>query len=254
LILGEDKKRLSKRHGAVSVLEYRDQGYLADAMSNFLALLGWSPGDDREKLSRAELVEAFDFDGVGKAGAVFDLQKLEWLNGRYLDDLAVDELLPAVRRELEREGLWREEFDGERREWFLKLVALLQPRARKIPDFVDLGRPYLDPSDEFEYDPKGVKKHLRGEDLPDRLRTLRDRFAGLDTWEADRLESAVRSLAEEREISAGKLIHPTRLAVTGRKDSPGLFEVLELLGRDRSLARLDRLIEYVGERRQGQVS
>jgi glutamyl-tRNA synthetase len=254
LILGEDKKRLSKRHGAVSVLEYRDAGYLADAMFNFLALLGWSPGDDREKLSRDELVEAFNFAGVGKAGAVFDLRKLEWLNGQYLDDLAVEELVPLVRSELERAGLWQEEYDGDRMDWLLKLVALLQPRARKMPDFVDIGRPYLDPSDELEYDPKGVKKHLKGDDLVDRLRALRDRLAALEAWEAEPMETALRSLAEEREISAGKLIHPTRLAVTGRKDSPGLFEVLELLGQDRSLSRLDRLIRFVEERREGPVS
>lgn len=248
LILGEDKKRLSKRHGAMSIMEYRDMGYLSDAMFNFLSLLGWSPGDDRQKMSLPELIETFDFRGVGKAGAVFDLTKLEWLNGQYIDDLPVEALLPHLRADLERSELWEAEYDGEGRERVLKILELVQPRARTLHDLAEIAEPFFHRSDEFDYDPKGVKKHLKGEDLTDRLTKLHAKLSALQEWSPEHLENAVRELADELEISAGKLIHPARLAVTGRTASPGLFEVLELIGRDRSLARLNNLIGFIERR------
>jgi glutamyl-tRNA synthetase len=241
LILGDDKKRLSKRHGAVSVLAYREQGYLPQAMLNFLALLGWSPGDDRQKMTLDELIAAFDLDGVGKSPAVFDLQKLEWLNGQYLDEQPTESLVPAVREQLVAAGLWDGAFDGERRRWLLELLELLKPRCRKLTDFVEQGRPYLEPGDAVEYEAKARKKHVK-EGTRDLLKELRGRLAALEEWEADPLERTLRELADSRQVSAGKLIHPTRLAVTGRGASPGLFEVLVLLGRDRTLGRMDRLI------------
>jgi len=245
LILGPDKKRLSKRHGAVSVLEYRDRGYLADAMFNFLALLGWNPGEGDEKLSREALIERFSLDAVGRSGAVFDLTKLDWLNGRYIDDLAPERMAEAVRPHLEEAGLWDDDLSGDRRGWFLELLALLQPRCRSLRDAVLQGRPFLDRSDDLTYDERAARKHLKGDDLGERLHGLRERLAACETWDADHLETVVRTLADERGLSAGKLIHPVRLAVTGRGESPGLFEVLALLGRERTLARIDRLIASV---------
>ncbi len=245
LILGPDKKRLSKRHGAVSVLAYRDDGYLPGAMFNFLALLGWNPGDGNEKRSRDALVAAFGFDGVGKSGAVFDVAKLEWLNGQYIDDLPAPALVEAVRPRLVEAGLWSEEFDGPRADWLTAVLTLLQPRCRTLPAFVEQGRPLLDPSDDLEYEDKPARKHLKEADVAERLRATRDRFAACEAWTTGALEDALRALAEETGTSAGQLIHPVRLAVTGRGASPGLFEVLELLGRDRSLARIDRLVGLV---------
>ena len=245
LILGADKKRLSKRHGAISVLEYREAGYLAEAMFNFLALLGWNPGDGTEKLSHDMLVARFGFDGVGRSGAVFDLAKLEWLNGRYIDDLASRELVEAVRPHLERAGLWSEEFRGMRAAWLESLLALLQPRCRTLEAFVEQARPFLDPSDDLPYEDKPTRKHLREAEVADRLRVLRERLAACPAWIPEPLEAVLRAVADEHGVSAGKLIHPTRLAVTGRGASPGLFEVLEVLGRDRTLARIDRLIRLL---------
>jgi glutamyl-tRNA synthetase len=245
LILGEDRKRLSKRHGAVSVLEYRDRGYLPDAMFNFLALLGWSPGDDRQLLDRTELIEAFDLPGVGRSGAIFDLQKLEWMSGQYMMATPPERLGTLARPFLERATLWRPEFDDEQRAWLLELLNLLRPRVRTLEGFVTQGRPYLEPSDEIEYDAKAAKKHLKGEALVDDLQELERRLVALEHWQPDALERVLRSLAEERSLSAAKLIHPTRLAVTGRGASPGIFAVLDLLGRERSLRRLRRLIEQV---------
>ena len=250
LILGEDKKRLSKRHGAVSVLAYRDEGYLPDAMFNFLAFLGWNPGDERERMPRAELIEAFGLSRVGRSGAVFDLRKLEWLNGQYLNDCPAEDLLDDARRDLEAEGLWSDDYDGERRAWLLDVLALLKSRARTVRDLVPSGRYLFDPSNRVDYDPKAVKKHLKGDSLADDLRAVRDLLASASDWSPEALESAVRGLAEERGLSAGKLIHPVRLAVTGRKDSPGMFEVLALVGKDRATARVDRLVEFVETRKR----
>ncbi len=251
LILGEDRKRLSKRHGAVSVLEYRDRGYLPGAMFNFLTLLGWSPDEDREKLDRDQLIRAFDLSGVGRSGAVFDLDKLDWLNGQYLNEMEAEALVPWVRSRLEQAGLWREGFDGAERKTLLDTLELLKSRARTLDDFVERARPYLDPADDFAYDTKAEKKHLRAEGLPDDLRALEGTLSQVERWEAPALERAVRELAEQRGLSAGKLIHPTRLAVTGQGVSPGIFEVLEVIGRDRSLRRLRRLIEHVEQRGDG---
>jgi len=248
LILGEDRKRLSKRHGAVSVLANRDQGYLPQAMFNFLALLGWSPGDDREKLDRQELIRAFDLSGVGKSGAVFDLTKLEWLNGLYLNDSTAEDLVPLLRPRLEATGLWRAELDGTDRETLLTTIDLLKSRARTLDDLVDRSGPYLDPADDFEYDAKAEKKHLKGDGLAEHLEALEVSLTGVASWEVEPLEAALRAVAEERELSAGKLIHPTRLAVTGQGVSPGIFEVLVVLGRERSLRRLRRLIDHLRRR------
>ena len=248
LILGEDKKRLSKRHGATSVLEYRDDGYLPEAVFNFLALLGWSPGDDRQKMTDSELIGAFSFAGVSRAGAVFDVQKLEWLNGQYIAALPVDEFVSLTKPRLQAAGLWREEYDGMRREWLRQVAALVQPRCKTLADVVEAARPLLDPSDEYPYEEDAAEKHLAGGDVAGHIAALRDSLADVEPWERKGLEAALRRLAETRGVSAGKLIHPTRLAVTGRGASPGIFEVLEILGRERSIARMERLVRYLSER------
>src|SRR5262249_35225440 len=135
LILGPDRKRLSKRHGAVSVGLYREEGFLPEAFRNFLALLGWSPGDDSQVLRSSDLVARFSLSGVSRTNAVFDRAKLEWFNQEYLHTLPVDELLPFVRSELERSGLWRAEWASGERDWFARTVDLLRPRTRLLPDF-----------------------------------------------------------------------------------------------------------------------
>ena len=248
LILGEDKKRLSKRHGAVSVLEYRDQGYLPQSVFNFLSLLGWSPEDEQEKMNRETLIERFDLSRVGRSGAIFDLKKLDWLNGEYLAEMQPEELVPLVRPSLEAEGLWRDSFDGDERDLLHQVLTMLQGRTRRIGDFAQFGRPYLDPSNDFPYDPKFEKKHLKGDGLADNIQALTDRFRAAERWDEESLEGALRGLAEERGISAGKLIHPTRLALTGMGVGPGIFDVILAVGRDRSLARMDRMVRYLAER------
>lgn len=247
LILGTDKKRLSKRHGAVSVLAYRDEGFLPEAMLNFLSLLGWNPGDERECLTREELIEAFSLERVGRSGAIFDTEKLTALNRLHFMRLPLEELAGRVRPALEAAGLWSDELLAQRRDWFLRLLEVLRDRARRLEDFADYAEPFLSEAERFDYEEKPARKHLKGEDLPARLERWIAALESVDDWRPEPLEQALRGLAEELEIGSGKLIHPTRLALTGRGVGPGLFEVMELVGRERSLARLRALVGWLAQ-------
>lgn len=244
LILGPDKSKLSKRHGATALLDYRDKGYLPEAMVNFLALLGWSPGDGREKLSREEMVEEFSIEGVTKRGSVFDEAKLEWLNGLYIRELPLEDLYKRVSPFWVRSKFVRPGELDDRREWLLRLLGLLRERARKLTDFAE-GATYFfrDPED---YDPDGQRKHWKDPSLTaERLRLLGERLAGVEPFKEAPIEAAVRGLAEELGVSAAKLIHPARLAVSGKTFGPGLFEMLALLGKETVLRRLDRAVEFL---------
>ena len=238
LLLGEDKKKLSKRHGAVAVGDYRDRGIRPEAMVNFLALLGWSPDDGREIMTREELTQAFSLEGVGNRGAVFDHQKLEWMNGQYLSRLGADELWPDVERELRRRGWWCEEFAGAQRDWFRRLLDLLKARARTVTDLAEASAPYV--ADEFEVDPQAERKHFKDPEVAARLEALAAVLAKVEPFTEPGLEAALRGEAEKLGVGAAKLIHPARVAVTGREVGPGVFEALALVGRERTLARLRR--------------
>ena len=244
LILGADKKRLSKRHGATSVMEYERQGYLPEALVNFLALLGWSPGDDREILSRDELIASFTLEGITGSNAVFDVGKLDWMNGQYIARMSVEPLARAVVPLLVREGLWPAATPAT--EWLLRLLALLQPRAKRLTDFVDQARPFL--AETVEYEDEAVRKHLGVAGLSQHVNALAQALREVVPFDEQHVEAVVRRTAEQQDIKAAPLIHATRVAVTGRTASPGIFEVLVLLGRDRTLARLDRLASFLDTR------
>jgi glutamyl-tRNA synthetase len=246
LILGADKKRLSKRHGATSVTEYRRLGYLPDAMLNFLALLGWSPGDDRELLSRQELIDAFALEGISGGNAVFNVEKLDWMNGQYIARLPIETLANEVEPLLRAEGLWPDGTLPEARVWLMKALELLRPRAKRLTDFAVQLRPFL--SDTVEYEPDAVAKHLGIPALHDHVGALVSRLRTTSPFDEPHVEAAVRETAAERGIKAGSLIHAVRVGVTGRATSPGLFEVLVLLGRERTVARLERLGSYLTAR------
>jgi glutamyl-tRNA synthetase len=246
LILGPDKKRLSKRHGATSVMEYRRLGYLPDAVVNFLALLGWSPGDDRELMSRRELIEAFDLEGISGGNAVFNTEKLDWMNGQYVARLSRDELAVHVEPLLREAGLWPERPSAEQRAWLVRILELLRPRAKRLTDFVEQARPFL--VDTVEYEPDAIEKHLGAPGLRDHVAALVSALRTLTPFDESHVEAAVRGTASQRGLKAGNLIHATRVAVTGRTTSPGLFEVLVLLGRERTLDRLGRLDAFLATR------
>jgi len=236
LILGPDKKRLSKRHGATSVMEYARGGYLPEAMTNFLALLGWSPGGDRELLTRDELVAAFALEGISGGNAVFNPEKLDWFNQQHLMRLAPDELALRVKPSFEAAGQWRDEFLGDRRAWFFSVLDLFRPRAKRLDDFAAQSRFFF--VDTLEYDAAAVEKHLRATDMDEHLAALDAAFASLDTFDPVSIEAALRSVADARGVKAGSLIHAMRVAMTGKTVSPGLFDVLSLLGRARVRQRL----------------
>jgi glutamyl-tRNA synthetase len=240
LIMGPDKKRLSKRHGATSVMEYERQGYLPEAMVNFLALLGWSPGNDDEMLSKDELIRRFTLEGISTGNAVFNTEKLDWFNHQYLMRRTDDDLTGVLRPWLERAGLWHDDLAGRRRAWFHEVLALLRPRAKRLGEFVDGARPFLEAP--ASYDAEGRAKHLAAPELPGHLSALREAYATLEPFTEAALEATLRSVAEARGVKAGVLIHATRLGMTGRTVSPGLFEMLRLLGRETVVTRLERLV------------
>jgi len=234
LILGPDKKRLSKRHGATSVGEYETQGYLPEAMVNFLALLGWSPGSDEELFTRAELVARFSLEGISGGNAVFNPDKLDWFNQQHIMRLTGAEILARLGPDLAAAGLTSAAMAEPRRTE--QAIDLVKPRAKKLADIVPPLTPFI--ADTFERDPAAVAKHLSAPDLGPHLAAWRDRLADVTPFEPGPIEAALRAVAEERGIKAGILIHATRVAVTGQAVSPGLFDVLALVGRERVLRRL----------------
>ena len=237
---------MSKRHGATSIREYRDEGFLPEAFRNFLALLGWSPGDDREFLRTPELVEWFGLGGVSRTNAVFDRAKLEWFNTQYLQKLPIEALLPAVESELKRAGLWREEWANNQREWLAKTVDLIRPRTRLLPDFTTWARAFF--SDEFAYDDTAREKFWKDERLAGMLGKLADGLAGLANWSHDACDRVLRDLAAAEAVKAGLLINATRVAIVGQAVAPPLFDTMLAIGQRRVVARLRRAVEFLGKK------
>jgi glutamyl-tRNA synthetase len=243
LILGTDKKRLSKRHGATSVTEYATQGYLPEAMVNFLALLGWSPGTDQELFTHDELVAAFALEGISGGNAVFNPEKLDWMNAQHVARIPPVEIVTRIRPSLEAAGLWSDDLQGARAAWIHKAIALVLPRVKKLDDFAAQLEPFLAAG--VTYDPAAVEKHLGTAGLADHVAALAEAFGALPAYDAASSEAALRATAEARGVKAGPLIHATRVGVTGKAVSPGLFEVLELVGRDSVVVRLGALERFL---------
>jgi glutamyl-tRNA synthetase len=239
LILGPDKRRLSKRHGATSVMEYERQGILPEAMFNFLALLGWSPGNDQELFTREALIEAFSLEGISSSNAVFNPEKLEWFNSQHIARLGGDDITTRLEPVLRELGWWDDALRGERREWFHQVIEVLKPRAKKLRDLADQGRYFfVDPG---SYDEAAVKKHLSSPGLAAQVSTWRETLAGIEPFTPQAIEESLRACAAALGIKAATLIHATRIALTGQGVSPSLFDVAALVGRARAVDRLARL-------------
>lgn len=237
LILGPDKSRLSKRHGATDVNIYRREGFLPEAFRNFLALLGWAPGGDEEFLRTKDLIAKFSLEGVSRTNGVFDRVKLEWFNTQYLQKLPIEELLPQVEQQLRQDGLWKEEWAaGAGHEWFSKTVDLLRPRVRLLPDFSSWSRAFF--SDDFTIDPAAKAKFWKDEKVPALLKTLADALASLTEWNHDACDHASRKVAEDAGVKAGLLINATRVAIVGQAVAPPLFDTMVVLGQERVVRRL----------------
>jgi len=212
-------------------------GVLPDALFNFLSLLGWAPGDDREILTRAEAAQLFDLSDVNKAPAVFDQEKLLWMNGQYLMRMSADEIYPHLLRLL---GDAPPPLDAIR-----SAIELNKMRARTLVDLVAQLQPFMVADEAIEYEADAVKKHLKGDDIAEKMTELHEALANVEPFDVTSTEQALRTLAESRGVGAGKLIHPLRLALTGRGASPPIFDVAVGLGRERSLRRLQRLIDWL---------
>ena len=248
MILGADKRKLSKRQGATSIMEYRDQGYLPEAILNFLALLGWSPGDGREKMSLEEMIQAYSVEGLNVKDAVFDEQKLEWLNGQHLNDLTIGRLLNDITPHWIDAGLIIEADISERRPWLERVIGQIRGRCKRLGDFVEKGRYFFQEPETYEEAAR--QKHWSRPEAAGWLAGLADRFAKATVFTAASAEAELRALAESLGTSAGDLIHPTRLAVSGVSGGPGLFEMLEVLGRETVVRRLRRAVEYLNQEAQ----
>jgi len=238
MIHGTDGKKLSKRHGATAVADYRLLGILPGAMVNFLALLGWSPGGDREVMSLGDMIAVFTEEGLLRKASVFDPKKLEWMNGQHLSRMSAAQLEPIATPAILAAELTTEEDLHKRRDWYLSLLDLLRVRARTIEDIVRQARPYF--VDLIEYDPEAVAKHWRdGSETAKLLTATHERLATLAEWTPAAMEEALRALAEELGTTGGKIFQPLRIALTGLTVSPGIFDVLLMLGRERALARIE---------------
>ena len=244
LILGADKSRLSKRHGATDVNMYRSEGFLPEAFRNFLALLGWSPGGDEEFVRTKDLIEKFSLEGVSRTNAVFDRPKLEWFNTQYLQRLPIEDLLPAVENALKGSGLWKPEWaagaapgpDARDHRWFAGTVDLLRPRVRLLPDFSKWARAFF--SDEFMRDPAAKEKFWKDPKVPELLAKLADALGSLKEWNHDSCDHATRAVAEVGGVKAGLLINATRVAIVGQAVAPPLFDTMVVLGQQRVVRRL----------------
>jgi glutamyl-tRNA synthetase len=257
LILAPNKAKLSKRkHGeVVSLTTYRDRGFVPAAFRNYLALLGWSPGEEqKEIMSLAEMVERFALEGVHRSNAVFNFsehdprqwtdQKALWMNAEYVRTMTLEELLPMVKNELEAAGLWRPEYETEERAWFERTVELIRQRFITLKDFSGQGRAYF--ADEFEYDEAAVAKNLKKDSaLRELLPRLAARLETVEPWTLEAIEQALRAFAEEVGVKAGLFINASRTALTGQSVGPSMFDVFEVIGRERSAARLRSAAQLV---------
>ena len=237
MILGEDGSRMSKRHGATSVTDYRTKGYLPDALVNFIALLGWSPGHDQELLTRQEMIEKFTLKRVNKTSSRFDFTKLDWMNSKYIQNLPVGNLVSELQPYIKDANLESEVVSDE---WLHKLVELYKERFRTLPEFVTLTTPFF--SDEIEYEEKAVQKHLKKSNSSLVIDALKKLKEVKDFSSIGELENCLRSITTEHSIGFGKLAQPIRVALIGKSASAGIFETLELLGKDKTLKRLEYAI------------
>jgi glutamyl-tRNA synthetase len=234
LILGPDKTRLSKRHGATSVISYKDEGIVPEAFRNFLALLGWTPpAGTPEIMGDAQLISLFDLGAISRSDAVFDHTKLDWFNTEYIRSYDAKKLLPLIEEEWKKVSVKNEIHDQKS---LLEIIDLLKPRARNLKDFATSFRAYF--TDDFQLDPAAVEKFMKDSSIGPMLGDLADRYEGNDGFTEQSTELLLRALATEKNVKAGTLINGARVALTGQSVAPSLFAVMMALGREKTLSRL----------------
>ncbi|MCH7909494.1 MAG: glutamate--tRNA ligase [Candidatus Hydrogenedentes bacterium] len=240
LVLDENGKKYSKRLHGANVLDWRDDGFLSEALINYVALLGWSSGDDQDLFTREELVAAFTLERVGKSAAKFDAKRLQWLNGQHIRKLSVEDLYERILPRMQAAGL---DTSSKSKEWLLDMTRICQEKLRTLNEivmYVDFF--FVAPE---AYEEKAVKKQWRKEGALERMSTVRALIESVEPWSHETIKTAYESLAAKEDLGLGAFIHPTRLALTGKSVGPGLFELAELLGKEVCLTRMDKAIEYV---------
>lgn len=246
MILAPDRSKLSKRHGATAVEEFRDEGYLPEAIVNYLALLGWSPGDDREIFDINEIVSLFSLDHVSKNASIYDVKKLTWMNAQYLSNLPLERVVEAALSFMQAKGLVSDSPTAEEMAYVNRVIDAVRTRIHTLVELADASAYFF--TDDFSYDEKGLRKHFTKDGVADILARGRAALEQVDPFTLENTEAAYRRVIEEMGIKGGALIHPTRLALSGRTVGPGLFDIIAVLGKDKCLARLDRAIEFIKTR------
>jgi glutamyl-tRNA synthetase len=244
LILGKDKAKLSKRHGAISVTEYRSLGYVPDAMVNYLALLGWSPGTDQEVFpDRDGLIRQFSLERISPSAAVFDHVKLEWMNQQHIMEMDPSMFMKMFQQSVTAAGLMNEDEIQKNSTWFARVSGLMQPRLKRFSDVAEQGRYFF--TDDFTYDPRVLKRNLDEKKIH-LMRDFLSILGKITPFTADTIERALRVFTEERNVKARELIHPLRAFATGTDAGPPLFDTLELIGKERCINRIQKIIDEQG--------
>ena len=245
MILAPDRSKLSKRHGATSVEEYRDEGYLPEAIINYLALLGWSPEDEEEIIPLEEMVARFSLERVSKNAAIYDTKKLTWINGHYLREGDLDRVTRLALPFLQARGLLSGSLSPKEYSHVRTIVGAVRDRVKTLAEVADAASYFF--TEVTSYDEKGVRKHFAKPGVAALLEAAGKELGALPEFNAQTAEEAYRTLAEKKGLSTGQLFHPTRLAISGRTMGPGLFEIMELLGRETVLERLHRAARWIRE-------
>lgn len=235
LILSKDGGRLSKRHGATSIFEYKNMGFLPDALVNYLSLMGWAPGNDVEILPVDEIIKLFDVKDVNKTGAIFDMDKLSWMNGQYIKNMDIAKLIERTESYLKDKKVLDEKYNKDR---WANIAAAYKERTRTLEDFVSVYKIFF--NDELEYDEKAVEKYLKKPGSKEILQKCKSSIEVAAKFDKISIEEVYRKLADELKVKAAELIHPTRVAISGKTVGAGLFDMMELLGREKVLARLSK--------------
>lgn len=243
MIHGEDGTKMSKRHGATAISEYKKQGFLPQSLVNYLALLGWNPGNNKEIFSQKELIKEFSLKRINKTAAIFDINRLSWINGQYIKNLDVDELTNLIIPFLKEKDFIDDSVD---KTWLRGLVGLYKTRLPTLEHFPKLAGFFF--QDFVHYDQEAVDKFLLTENSTAYLEEFRKALQQVEDFRQKEIEEAIRNLVSRLGIKAGDVIHPVRVALTGTTVSPGIFEVIEFLGREKSIGRLEKVIKKVRTR------
>jgi glutamyl-tRNA synthetase len=239
LILNRDGSKMSKRDEGARVATYMEQGYAPEAVRNYLCLLGWSPKDNREKIDIDEVVKLFELEKINRRNAAFDLDKCFWLNGQYIAQMSLDRFI-----ELARPFLKRADIEVSDRDYLRAVLAIVKEKIKLLSDVPEWTRYFF--TEQYEFDPAAVEKVFGKPEAAERLITLRDEFAKIENWTVEKIESTLKMLAQKVGYKTGDLVHPARVAVSGRSIGPSLYHMLEVMGKNRVLARFERMIARLG--------